>query len=157
MEGAMFDRNTIEGFAARVEKNLRFVSDQFEAGKDVHVVTQLVLSTLGLIIFPYEVMIREKVFPAYRMADLYSEGWPQFSVLRGTGFETLDELIKHLRDAVSHYQIEFKPVNERHLDRITITLGWPKGRPSSHRTEINGADFRDFVCSFSKRIQNLVG
>jgi hypothetical protein len=91
------------------------------------------------------------------MTTIYDvEKWPKFTVLRGKEFATLDQLIKHLRDAVSHYQIEFEPVNERHLERITFTLGWPKGQNDSHRTRINGADFREFVNKFSKRIENSV-
>jgi hypothetical protein len=152
----LLDRGTIAGFALRVRKNTDFLVDAFERGEDVHIVTQFVLSLLGLIIFPYEEMARRKSFPIKTMKELEDEGWPKFNVIRGRGFETLEDLIEHLRDAVSHYQIEFEPQNERHLDNITIILGWPKGRPDSRRTKINGAAFCAFVRKFSTYIGGLV-
>jgi hypothetical protein len=48
------DRNTIEGFAERTRKNLRFIVAAYDGGQDVHTVTQLINSLLGLIVYPYE-------------------------------------------------------------------------------------------------------
>ena len=45
-------RNTTEGFARRVRKNLDFIIKKCDEGEDVHEVTQLVTSLLGLIVFP---------------------------------------------------------------------------------------------------------
>jgi hypothetical protein len=153
----LLDRGTIEGFTRRVRKNTDFLVCAFEAGEDVHIVTQFVLSLLGLIIFPYEELVRHDSFPVKAMKEFDDKGWPKFELLRGEEFETLNELLKHLRDAVSHYQIEFEPENERRLENITITLGWPKGHQHSRRTRINGALFCDFVRRFSKYIEGLVG
>lgn len=156
-EDHLLDRGTIEGFAGRVRKNTDFLVSAFERGEDVHIVTQFVLSLLGLIIFPYEEIVRHDTFPVKTMRELEKQGWPTFNVIRGKEFNTLDELIKHLRNAIAHYQIEFEPGNERRLENITITLGWPKGRQNSRRTTISGAAFCDFVREFSKFIENSVG
>ena len=43
-------RNTTEGFAQRVRKNLDFIVKKRNEGEDVHEVTQLVTSLLGIII-----------------------------------------------------------------------------------------------------------
>jgi hypothetical protein len=153
----LLDRGTIAGFAQRVRKNTDFLVNAFEGGEDVHIVTQFVLSLLGLIIFPYEEMKRRDSFSTKTMKELQEEGWPKFAVIRGQEFKDLHELVKHLRDAVSHYQIEFKPENARHLESITIILGRPRGRNDSRRTSINGEMFCAFVRKFSQYIESLVG
>jgi hypothetical protein len=156
-DGELLDRGTIEGFAQRVRKNTDFLARAFEQGEDVHIVTQFVISLLGLIIFPYQEMHRHESLAKKKMKELEEkEGWPQFKIIRGDEFETLGELIKHLRDAVSHYKIEFEPENERRLENITITLGWPKGRQDSRRSSISGADFCVFVRKFSRYIEGLM-
>ena len=45
-------RNDALGFAARTKQNLLMIEKAFEAGEDVHVVTQLVVSLLGLVVYP---------------------------------------------------------------------------------------------------------
>ena len=47
------DRNTITGFSGRVKKNLQYISKHRAQNADV-LVTQLVTSLLGLIVYPYE-------------------------------------------------------------------------------------------------------
>lgn len=47
-------RNDSRGFADRTRKNLLFIEQAYESGNDVHVVTQIVTSSLGLIVFPWE-------------------------------------------------------------------------------------------------------
>jgi hypothetical protein len=154
----MLDRSTIKGFSQRVRKNSDFISRSCEAGEDVHVVTQFVVSLLGLIVFPYAELTRTKVFPACTMKFLYEEhGWPHFEVVRGPPIETLDELIRHLRNAISHYFISFEPPNERTLTHITITFGPTKPRDRRSRlVRFNGAALRDLVERFSARIEELV-
>jgi hypothetical protein len=139
------DRNTIEGFTKRVRKNSDFLSLQFEKGADVYIVTQFTISLLGLIIFPYEALTRAGMFPKnIPLEQLYSQGWPRFDQLQERKMETFGDLVKHLRDSISHYQIEFEPPNERRLERITITFGWKKGtRDTDHRTDSQG---HTFVC-----------
>jgi hypothetical protein len=48
------DRNTISGFARRVRKNLDFMISARAADADIHIVTHLTCSLLGLVVFPYE-------------------------------------------------------------------------------------------------------
>jgi len=58
------DRNTISGFAERTWKNYFFIERmRTQFGTDVHIVTQLVISLLGLIVFPTSIR-RTKHFPA---------------------------------------------------------------------------------------------
>jgi hypothetical protein len=47
------ERNTVWGFNERVRRNFNVVNSAWENGSsDAHVVTQLILSLLGLIVFP---------------------------------------------------------------------------------------------------------
>ena len=47
-------RNNPSGFAERTRKNLELIERAYSVGADVHVVTQLMLSLLGIIVFPWE-------------------------------------------------------------------------------------------------------
>jgi len=47
-------RNDTKGFALRTLKNLDYIQTGQREGHDVHVVTQLALSLLGLIVYPHE-------------------------------------------------------------------------------------------------------
>ena len=66
------DRNTIFGFSNRVKKNLEFIAKQRAQGTEVHEVTQLVTSLLGLIIYPYENYKNSGIhdFKSIRLAEL---------------------------------------------------------------------------------------
>src|SRR5260221_3584313 len=60
------ERNTVWGFNERALKNLKFVNSAWDSGStEVHVVTQLITSLLGLIVFPYE-EIKERGDPLFR-------------------------------------------------------------------------------------------
>ena len=46
-------RGTSEGFAQRTRKNLLYIEEASRSGADVHAVTQIVNSLLGLVVFPW--------------------------------------------------------------------------------------------------------
>lgn len=92
-------------FASRTLKNLQFLERAREAGADVHLVTQLVNSLLGLIVFPLErtfvrFMLKQKI------DALAEDGWPSWVFTLG-GSDTLGDLVYHLRNAVAHGRITF--------------------------------------------------
>jgi HEPN pEK499 p136 len=155
---ANFDRTTIEGFAQRVRTNSDYLSRAFEQGEEVHVVTQFVISLLGLIVFPYAALRAAKKFPKNRrIEELHASGWPTFVQLHGAKLETLEELVRHLRDAISHYHINFEPPNERQLAKVDITFGrLQSNRKNDRVTKINAIELREFVDRFSALIENVV-
>jgi hypothetical protein len=53
-------RNESEGFAQRTRENLEFITHAKQQGSHVHVVTQLVNSMLGLVIFPWEAAVLDE-------------------------------------------------------------------------------------------------
>lgn len=77
-------RNTLMGMAARVHKNLAFISESRKKGADVHVVTQLLLSLLGLIVFPVETIKENKSDVLQStLRDLEEAGWPHWTFTIG--------------------------------------------------------------------------
>lgn len=60
-------------FASRTLKNLQFLESAREAGADVHVVTQLVNSLLGFVVFPLE--LRQELFRALKELGKSGSFW----------------------------------------------------------------------------------
>ena len=102
-------RNHSLGFAERTIKNLSFIEVSVAKGADVHVVTQIANSLLGLIVFPVE---RNFVGQATNrtMSDLVKQGWPQWEITLGSA-RTLGQLVHRLRNATAHGQMSFSSDN----------------------------------------------
>ena len=154
-----FSRNDTESFARRVRKNLHFIMKERSEGEDVHEVTQLVISLLGIIVFPWEDGVRRKL-EDLSLDELEQEGWPRWNITldeRGDT-ETLRTLIWHLRNAASHRRLTFSS-DDREMDQVEIIFEDAPGgdaRPN-WRARINAAALRKFCDLFTKRIDNLVG
>jgi hypothetical protein len=84
-------RNESMGFADRTKKNLQHIQKAFDAGHDVHVVTQVVNSLLGLVVFPWESHLDE-VMQAIPLAELEQQRWPRWEITKGS-CSTLGELV----------------------------------------------------------------
>src|SRR5690242_5826282 len=82
-------RNETEGFAIRTRRNLDFILAAHQQHEDVHVVTQVVLSLLGLVVFPFERISKES-HQRWLLTDLEARGWPRWTYLNGT--EPSDDL-----------------------------------------------------------------
>ena len=77
----MFEtRNNPIGFAQRTSKNLKYVNQAFERGGDVHVVTHVVNSLLGIIIVPEENYSSEAfmLIPLEKLC--IDRGWPRRNI-----------------------------------------------------------------------------
>lgn len=124
------DRNTIEGFARRVHKNLAYMIDARARGQDVHLVTHLTCSLLGLIVFPYEHVRRARFpnFASQTMSELSAAGWPLWTFSIGMS-ETLNNHLWHLRNALSHRRIRFSS-DSRDLAEVEVTF-WDRPRPDA--------------------------
>jgi hypothetical protein len=70
-------RNDAFGFAQRTRKNLAYIEKTFAEGADVHVVTQLVVSLLGLVVFPTERNVVRRL-KTLNLSELESLGWPRW-------------------------------------------------------------------------------
>lgn len=108
------------GFANRTRKNLEFIEEAYKKKEDVHVVTQVAISLLGLIVFPKEQLSLDENLKKISLNSLHQEGWPQWEILQGT-CETLYDLVRHLRNATSHGHLDFSS-NSRVMEEVDIKV-----------------------------------
>ena len=99
-------RNQALTFAQRTRENLHFIERAAKAGDDVHVVTQLAISLLGLVVFIREANFDEAV-RRKKLDSLVAQGWPKWEWLLGPDCSSLDDLVKHLRNSTAHQHIYF--------------------------------------------------
>lgn len=107
--------NVVRDFAQRTRRNLEFVrqavarnqNGEIHGDPEVYEVTQLINSMLGLLVFPQQRYF--DAIPATPLQELAAKGWPQIRVSPGfpDSVETLADLMRYLRNAVAHFNIEF--------------------------------------------------
>ena len=120
-------RNTLAGFSERTLKNLAFMHAAKENGLDVHIVTHLIVSMLGLIVFPFEHIRRDRPEQLQiPLAVLAENGSPMFAITLGES-DTLDNLIFHIRNALSHRRISFSS-DRRELHEVESSSPTSSGR-----------------------------
>jgi len=78
LEAATATRNDALEFGARTLKNLEYLERARQKGEDVHVVTHLANSLLGLIVFPVEKKFVRFILKQ-SLSDLTKKGWPSWS------------------------------------------------------------------------------
>jgi hypothetical protein len=107
------DPNDVIGdFAERTRKNLATIDAlaSTHIGKKpepkVFEATQLVNSVLGLLVFPQQGWFDD--LPKTKLADLEKQGWPKMVCTVNTvNCHTLDQLVRFLRNAITHFNVEF--------------------------------------------------
>jgi hypothetical protein len=101
-------RNVVRDFAQRTNKNLVFIEQSVGADPELELyeTTQLLNSMLGLLVFPKAEYYKR--IPKIPLTELEIMGWPNVQVLEGNPpCGDLRELVRLLRNAVSHFNIEF--------------------------------------------------
>lgn len=152
-------RNTTEGFAQRVRKNLDFIIQSRAQGSDVHEVTQLAISLLGLIAFPWQAYAL-KSLEDIPLSVLNDKGWPKWDILLDEKGDTttLGKLIRHLRNAAAHRRIRFSSDDpELHKVKLQFEDAASDTAPVYWRAQINAAELRVFCERFTKELEELVG
>ena len=153
---AYASRNDTIGFAQRTRKNLEYIEAAFAEGADVHVVTQLVTSLLGLVVFPMERNVAERL-KALNLLELESLGWPRWEFEIGSS-QTLGDLMRHLRNAIAHCHIHFSSESRR-LNEVYIRAeDQTQRKPTSHwRVNIVASDLRIFCLKFIELVEQTIG
>ena len=152
-------RNSTEGFASRVRKNLAFIIDHRDNGADVHEVTQLAISLLGLVVFPWEAGALHHL-EDLTLTELQSEGWPQWDITldEKADTKTLGALVKHIRNAASHRRLRFSSDSPIMAEvQIEFEDAYPQSGKVHWRASINAAHLKDFCDRFTTRLEDLVG
>lgn len=105
-------QNLVIDFIQRTKENLAFIEFKVKTeDSQVYEVTQLINSMLGLLVFPHE-RYRGDI-PAIPLKELEQKGW-LVPCIEGNfpQVENLKELIRYLRNAVAHTNLEF--VSDNH-------------------------------------------
>lgn len=102
----MMYEEVIRDFAVRTRDNLRVIEELHADGRSVYEITQLVNSTLGLLVFPQQSYVDR--IPRTPLDQLAKDGWPIPHVTDGfMQVVDLNQLIRYLRNAIAHFNIEF--------------------------------------------------
>lgn len=150
------DRCGTEIFAKRTQKNLEYIANAQINDEDVHPVTQVILSMLGIVIFPWETsafdIVKKRKIPV-----LSAEGWPKWKMNGAKRVIELHDLIKVLRNAIAHGNIEFDSDSRSPADVTISFTNIPKGKTESDWVgTITGDQLIEFCRRFSSAIQDQV-
>jgi hypothetical protein len=140
-------RNDPLGFAGFAWKNFEFIERAAKDNhEDLHPVTQLALSLLGLIVFQHEknrIQFSQKV----RGIRFDSLDWPRWDVSKPS--ITLGQFIKQLRHSVAHGGVTFSS-NSHNLAEVVVSFHNPK---SGWTGKIKADDLRTFCCRFKALLE----
>ena len=149
-----YHEDLVADFARRTRENLETLRKVQEVHRDwsVFEVTQLINSMLGLLVFPQQQYFDR--IPETAMPVLVEQGWP---VPRVTGnypqANDLRTLVRYLRNAISHFNIEFL---ERKGGEITGIRVWNVGRNNQKTWEAE-LSIDDLEAITKRFIELLVG
>ena len=155
-EGLYVGRNDALVFAQRTRKNLEIIEMAVKMDPNIHVVTQLVNSLLGLLVF-----LRERQFLKHvgqqTLDKLVSRGWPRVECTKGE-CPTLGDFIYHLRNAVAHGRVKFSS-DSRDLGEVTIDFeDWKPGASEAYWSACMKAnDLRDFCLNLIGLLEDTIG
>ena len=103
---AAVSRNGAAHFAVLTRKNLEYMERaRTNSKEDVHIVTQIVSSLIGLVVFPVERGFLKTVRKE-KLMSLVNQGWPKWNETKGRS-KNLAELLRHLRNAIAHGHLVF--------------------------------------------------
>lgn len=146
-------------FAERTLKNYRYLKAGLTfQGAEVHIVTHLANSLLGLIVFPWE----DEFVAPLAMRSLLSlqtkgEKWPKWEFHLGKGItNTLGDLLYHLRNAIAHRRIRFSSDSPVLRDvELHVADYKPNATAPYWRASINCEDLEKFCELLAYEISEL--
>ncbi|MBI4963386.1 MAG: hypothetical protein HY913_08915 [Desulfomonile tiedjei] len=149
----MMYEQVIRDFAKRTLGNMRVIDELKEQGREVYEVTQLVNSTLGLLVFPQQEYVKR--IPNTPLDQLTRDGWPVPKV--GKGFDQvqdLNQLIRYLRNAIAHFNIEFIGDGQDQLHLLRVWNVW-RGK-KTWEAELSVTDLRGIAERFIELLMREV-
>ena len=152
---ALASRGESVGFAHRTLKNLRRIETAYTDNDDVHVVTQRVLSLLGVVVFPWAEGVEQNI-KKLRLEGLGPNGWPACDIFFGES-QTLGWLLGQLRNAVAHRRLRFTSDSP---DPSNVSIEFEdrrRGNPRSHwGARISADDLKLFLEKFMELVVNTI-
>jgi HEPN pEK499 p136 len=164
LDTATVERNDALTFASLTVDNLRFVEAIYEqdrtrhATSQVHLVTHIVNSLLGLVVFTCEKNFVRHTLNE-KINDLVSDGWPAWKfTLGGSPGDTLGELAYHLRNGAAHARLKYSS-DDPNPSKVTITFedADPKTKTVYWRACISGADLLKFCYRYGEHLDDVIG
>lgn len=141
----------VRDFAARTRHNLALLRRLKQEGHEVYEVTALINSLLGLPVFPQQRFIDR--IPRKPLADLQAEGWPLPEVVgQFPHVNDLHELVRYLRNAVSHFNLKFESDHNGEISGLQV---W-NVHPRTGRTTWRGRFSLSEVEGVAERIVDLI-
>ncbi|MFE7803039.1 HEPN family nuclease [Nocardia sp. NPDC057440] len=155
--GDILGRHTVEGFAIRTRKNLDFMHEAHEAGFDVHIVTHLVNSLVGLVVIPWERTLHDS-YRQLALTELEQKKWPVWDHCDSAQPPTtLWELVHNLRHSVAHGRVAFSS-DAYTLGEVEFTFtNIPPRNGPRWDGRIQGDALFDFCQRLSKMLEGMVG
>ncbi len=154
-------RNKPIGFAQRTRKNLEYVSNARSRNEDVHIVTHLVNSMLGIVVVPHQHYSKM----AFWSVTLKELRWPKWDITldvpkRGKPkTKTLGHLVWHLRNAAAHGRFEFiGEQDSRNLSEVGLVVhdAPGEGQEPNWQAEIGGPDLYRFCLLLAEHIERSI-
>ncbi len=134
-------------FAKRTKKNLDFVREAAKKENPteakVYEFTQLINSMLGLLVFPKEEYYKK--IEDIKFDELVDQGWPKISSSGDfSDAKTLGELLCHMRNAITHFHIEFLHEREE-LNGVKLWDEEYSSRRKNWEAELSQDDLEKFT------------
>jgi len=141
--------NVVKDFAKRTKHNLRLIQEHHKKGNEAYEVTQLINSCLGLLVLPQQNFIRS--IPETPIDKLIDDGWI-IPTVDGNypQVKDLNELMRYMRNAIAHCNIEFISDSEDKLKSIKI---WNKnGKKTTWIATLGLKELESLLDNFIKLI-----
>ena len=151
----MMYEEVIADFAQRTAANLNAIRAMRarDSKADVYEVTQLVNSMLGLLVFPQQRYMDR--IPETSIAELERDGWPIPSVIGDyPQVKDLRELVRMLRNAVTHCNLEFQPGPDSEIQRLYLWNTHPRTHAVTWKAEMMVADLDGITQKFIELLLN---
>lgn len=111
----------VSDFAKRTRANLWTLRKIQSSDKNIEVyeVTQLINSMLGLLVFPEQKFFNR--IPQTPLTELVNQGWP-IPKVEGNypQVDNLRELVRYLRNAITHFNVEFIADSSGQIDGLRV-------------------------------------
>ena len=164
LQTATVARNDALTFASLTVDNLRFVESIYEqdrtrhATAQVHLVTHIVNSLLGLVVFTCEKHFVRHTLNE-KINDLVEVGWPAWKfTLGGSPNDTLGELVYHLRNGAAHARLKYSS-DDPNPSKVIIIFedAEPKTKKVYWRVSISGTDLLKFCYLYGEHLNDVIG
>lgn len=158
------------GIVERTHKNLFYMRNARKSGADIHEVTHLFNSLLGLILVSWERELRRLDVLDTTIEHLCEQGWPNIIPLIDeypVKTKTLKALVRHMRNAVAHGRFRFEGVESSSPDsrdpseiKVIVCDQMKRRNEDCVRhwsVEFGGEDLYQFCEKFIQYIRNRIG